>query len=187
MSFGDKLSRFIESDGELLPIDIDKINDNPEGKFEDNNSKIDVDNEILDDFIIKVNPIIGEIKDESIIDYNVKFSERNKDLLILKSKKNEKKPFYAVDRDEFSTYIVGKFGDIDNIDEDDKKEFNKFKGLFDYVYVMSGDSEIDISDYLEMAVKNVVSITANIHDTLEGQSKDVPSIHNKLDDSEEKK
>jgi len=155
MDFKEKLRIFLKEE-EVKPTEVSKINDNPEGRVNPEESfKCPEDCKSLQQFLTLVNPLRGEVKRCSLFRYVKEFRKRGKDVLILKGAKGQPEgvlPFFSVDRGELTAFLASIMND-----EEAMKEFT---AQIETIYTTE-ETELQPVDYIDFVIKNKISIMNN--------------------------
>ena len=107
-----------------------------------------------DTFTYLVNPISGTLNDDNLFMYVKQFTDRGKDIIILKSDSKDK-PFFAFDRGEFASYLASSktTDDFEDLMKDMKKKV-------EWVYTEDNKKEL-FDSYVEDCINSLISITIN--------------------------
>lgn len=155
MDFKERLKIFLKEE-EVKPTEVKKINDNPEGRVNPEESfTCPEECKSLQQFLTLVNPLRGEVKRCSLFRYIKEFRKRGKDVLILKGAKGQPEgilPFFSVNRGELTAFLASIMND--------EEAMKDFQNQISTVYTQE-ECELAPIDYIDFVIKNKISIMTN--------------------------
>jgi hypothetical protein len=155
---------------DATPSDFKAINKDPESRTIKKDEAKEVDTKTLDAFLTLVNPTKGQMKKNCIFKYVNEFRKRNRDILIITSKdeKAESIDFYAVDRENFASFIATIM--------EDEEALKALKAQIKSVYTVE-QTELALEDYIDMVIKGKISIITNPGEEFDVEAPTSPMIY----------